>query len=593
MRVRGSAHSVECNPRKTRIAGCEMRRGDLDKLRRLDPKLARQLEGVLARREAESKVAQAPEGRCEAGAAVGGQDTQIQSGTRLGEPEAACVGPLPCSATEASTKAPEKPVAASLESRFDGAPVSPGSAGVACEVPSAPASSPFTDVYAQAGLPEVPQVLVSTEISREEQLAEVWAGYEDEAVPPEELERRKAERKAELEAQRARDRAHARQLGFFPGAHFRRHGTGDHVSCEQLELQLDGIERRVGRASTWDEGLAAARTMEDVESQCFTVRDLGDRPDTMPGCLRGVFTDLTPSQWTLLRAVVTAYVGGAMGVYEYQPVLASDLGMSERALRYALNGGKDRPPGLVELGLVKRRQTWKRGSTERPSDHHYLLLQAGPALVDILLPMTCDRRAQQGQRVPRRSGYTRSSARREAARARQSARRARFDLAERAVQRVQGQAIPCRPEAPRERRKPPSLPPKIPPLNCPAQNADNPVPPPSGEGGLRVGRGKPPSPPSDESLRDSPLAPATPSHLPTTISDSPPLHEQLLRDRTRALDGAATSAPDRGRLELWRRRRARGVPVPVEIEEQLFSDLISAARSAMFGPSPVSESDSS
>ena len=114
--------------------------------------------------------------------------------------------------------------------------------------------------------------------------------------------------------------------------------------------------------------------------------------------------------------MVSAYVGGALRVYEYQPVLASDLGMSERALRYALNGGKERPPGLVELGLVRRRQTWKRGSTERPSDHHYLLLQAGPALVELLLPMTCERWAQLGLRVPRHSGYTRSSARREAAR---------------------------------------------------------------------------------------------------------------------------------------------------------------------------------
>ena len=43
-----------------------MRGKDLDKLRRLDPKLARQLEGVLARREAP------PEGRCEAAAAGAG-----------------------------------------------------------------------------------------------------------------------------------------------------------------------------------------------------------------------------------------------------------------------------------------------------------------------------------------------------------------------------------------------------------------------------------------------------------------------------------------------------------------------------------------
>ena len=463
-----------------------MRGKDLDKLRRLDPKLARQLEGVLARREAP------PEGCCEAAAAGGRQSQAQRAGARLDEAEAACEAALPCPAPVTLSQAPERPVAASSEPRPSGAPVSPGSAEAACEEPSEASSTPFLDAYAQAGLPEVPQVLVSTELSAEQQLAETWEGYEDDAVPLEELERRRAERAAEREAQRARDRAHARQLGFFPGANYRRRGTGDHVSCVQLEMQLDGIERRVGRASTWDDGLSAARTMDDVEAQSFCVRDLGDRPDSMPGCLRGMFPDLTPSQWALLRAVVTAYVGGALGVYEYQPVLASDLGMSERALRYALNGGKDRPPGLVELGLVKRRQTWKRGSTERPSDHHYLLLQAGPALVDLLLPMTCERRAQQGHRVPRRSGYTRSSARREAARARQSARRARFDLAERAVRRAQGEAVERRPESPRERRKPASPAPKTAKLNCPAQNADNPVPPPFGGRGTKGGKGETP-----------------------------------------------------------------------------------------------------
>ena len=553
-----------------------MRGKDLDKLRRLDPKLARQLEGVLARREAP------PEGRCEAAAAGGRQPQAPKAGTRLGEPEAACESALPCPAPVAPVEAPERPVAASSEPRPSDAPVSRGSAEAACEEPSAASSTPFLDAYAQAGLPEVPQVLVSTELSAEQQLAETWEGYEDDAVPPEELERRRAERAAEREAQRARDRAHARQLGFFPGANYRRRGTGDHVSCVQLELQLDGIERRVGRASTWDDGLSAARTMDDVEAQCFTVRDLGDRPDTMPGCLRGMFPDLTGSQWALLRAVVTAYVGGALGVYEYQPVLACDLGMSERALRYALNGGKDRPPGLVELGLVKRRQTWKRGSTERPSDHHYLLLQAGPALVDILLPATCERRAQQGHRVPRRSGYTRSSARREAARARQSARRARFDLAERAVRRSQGEAAERRTESPRERRKPASPAPKTAPIDCPAQNADNPVPPPKGEGGLRVRRGRPPSPPSSNvSLRDETSAPATPPPLPPTAGDSPTLTERFLGDRTRALDGTARLEPRD--LDLWRRRRDRGASIPDEIGNVLLHEQLSRLKEHLWG----------
>jgi len=556
-----------------------MRSKDLDKLRRLDSKLARQLEGLLARREAP------PEGRCEA-AAAGGQPQPQQpqaqlAGAHQGEAEAACEDALPCPDPASPVEAPGRPLAASSEPRPSDAPASPGEAEAACEEPSAASSNPFLDAYGQAGLPEVPQVLVSTELSAEEQLAETWEGYDDDAVPPEELERRKAVRGAEREAQRARDRAHARQLGFFPGAKFRRRGTGDHVSCVQLELQLDGIERRVGRASTWDDGLAAARTMDDVEAQCFTVRDLGDRPDTMPGCLRGMFPELTGSQWSLLRAVVTAYVGGAMGVYEYQPVLASDLGMSERALRYALNGGKGRPPGLVELGLVKRRQTWKRGSTERPSDHHYLLLQAGAALVDLLLPMTCERRAQQGHRVPRRSGYTRSSARREAARARQSARRARFDLAERAARRAQGEAVERRTKPPRERRKLASTAPKTTRLNCAAQNADNPVPPPSGEGGLRVGRGRPPSPPTTNvSLRVEPSTSGTPPPLSPTASDSPTLAERFLRDRTRALDGAARPEPKD--LDLWRRRRDRGASVPDDIDEAILRERVSRAHAAIF-----------
>ncbi|MCR9165547.1 MAG: hypothetical protein NXI35_33045 [bacterium] len=554
-----------------------MRRGDLDKLRRLDPKLARQLEGVLARRDADSASHEAPQGLCGAsGAGPTGWTTSAlpeQHGAACEEPTArtttgpgvrTCLGPLPCfSATPtALADSPEPPA----ESSGD-------------------APTAFINAEDQAGLPEVPQVLVSTEAPPEERLAETWAGYEDDCVPSEELERRKAERAAEREAQRARDRAHAQQLGFFPGASFRRHGTGEHVPCEQLELQLDGIERRVGRASTWDEGLAASRTMESVEAQCFTVRDLGDRPDNMPSCLRGMHPDLTPSQWALLRAVVTAYMSGAMGLYEYQPILASDLGMSERALRYALNGGKDRPPGLVELGLVKRRQTWKRGSGERPSDHHYLLLQAGPSLVELLLPLTCERRAQRGDRVPRRSGYTRSSARRVAAQARQDARRARFDLGERAVRRVRGEVVERRVEPPRERREQASKGHSQPKLNCPAQNADNPVPPPSGEGGLRARRGRPPSPPSSNvSLRDETLASAPPSPWSANDSDSPAPLEHLLGDRTRALDRSAKRAPiSEAQLENWRRRRARGAPVPETIDRQLFSELISAAHSAMFG----------
>ena len=543
-----------------------MRRGDLEKLRRLDPKLAAQLEGVLAQREA----AEEPQGDC-------GAASQSPRRFRRGVQRATCdesrspspatdVGGLSCGAESASQSCAEELRAATTPQQGARAERSEE----ACGEPSSSAAPSFVNAESQVGLPDVPQTLVSTEATPAEKLAEVWAGYEDDCVPPEEQERRRAQRAAEREARMAQYRENAKQLGCLPWANWRRHGTGKHVSCSQLELQLDGIERRVGRASTWDEGLSAARTMDNVEAQCFTVRDLGDRFDNMPGCLRGMFPELTRTQWSLLRAVVTAYMGGAMGIYEYQPILASDLGMSERAMRYALNGGTGRPPGLVELGLVARRQTWKRGSGERPSDHHYLLLQAGPVLSEILLPLVCERRARKGERVPRRSGYTRTSARRAATSARQTARRSRFERAERAVQRTRGDVSETRPEPPRSRRHKAKEKPSDTRLNCPAQNADNPVPPPSGEGGLRARRGRPPSPPcSDVSLRDSSPAPAPPPPLSSNGSDSPPPPDNNLCARTRALDGGAAVAQN---LEVWRKRRERGTSIPDEIDQLLLRE---------------------
>jgi hypothetical protein len=361
--------------------------------------------------------------------------------------------------------------------------------------------------------------------------------------------------------------------------------------------------------------------MDDVEAQCFSVRDLGDRPDSMPSGLRGMFPELTKTQWALLRAVVTAYMGGALGVYEYQPILASDLGMSERSLRYALNGGKDRPPGLVELGLVKRRQTWKAGVGERPSDHHYLLLQAGPALTEVLLPVMCMTRARHGHRIPRRSGYTRTLARKSAAASRQAARRARFERAQRALRRRDGEAVECQaaPEWPlRKRREVPRKIAQEPRLNGPAQNAVNPVPPPSGEGGLRGRRGRPPSPPKkNASLRDKPLAAATPPLSSTSICDSPPQPIAFQRDRARAFDEAAQPVPSfdarallRGRpyapasaspppsaetqkmvrdkpdtldLDVWRRRQRRGFRPPETIGRQLLHAQFDELRKHILG----------
>ncbi|MGH1349173.1 MAG: hypothetical protein ACRBN8_47020, partial [Nannocystales bacterium] len=370
-----------------------MRRRDLDKLRRLDPKLASQLEGVLAQgkdgADVPPETPEAAQDGCEpAEAGPRCDDAGREPRAAVSAPERA--GQATVSAGTAEP--PQAPVSASGSVGVEEDPAKPGRAEGASEEPSPPSPAAFVNAEAQAGLPEVPQALVSTEVDPQARLAETWAGYEDDCVPEGELERRKVERAAKREAQRAQDRAHCAQMGFFPQAWYRRKGSGKHVSCEQLELQLDGIERRVGRATVWDEGLSATRTMDNVEAQSFTVRDLGDRPASLPGALRGRFPALTRTQLDLLRVVVTAYMGGALGVYEFQPILASDLGMSERALRYALNGGKDRPLGLIELGLVTKRQTWKRGAGDRPSDHHYLLLQAGPALVDELLPLTCMRR---------------------------------------------------------------------------------------------------------------------------------------------------------------------------------------------------------
>ncbi len=354
--------------------------------------------------------------------------------------------------------------------------------------------TPFVNAAAQAGLPEVPQTLVSTEASPGEKLAELWAGYPDEEVPGEEQERRKVEAKAKREAEQARDAAHSAQLGFFPGASWRRRGTGPHVRCEQLELKLDGIEKRRGRRSMWDEGRSASLAMAHVEAQCFTVRELGDRSNSLPEFLRGQHPTLTRTQKDVLRAVVTAYMAGALGVYEYEAILASDLGMSERAFRYALNGGKDRPPGLVELGLVKRRQTWKQGTAEgRPSEHHYLLLQVGPELGEQLLPWACTQLARLGRRVPKRSGYTRRSAAKRAVELRQKARVGRREAAERVVRRkLEGpdsEPVQVRREAT-----------ETSPINCAAQIAVNPVPPPYGGRGTREEKGKTPSNPLSKRL---------------------------------------------------------------------------------------------
>lgn len=562
-----------------------MRRRDLEKLRKLDPKLAAQLERAMAAQEAGQEPPLSSDEPLSAQARPReSEDSSTASGGEVTPPPEASFCPVPGGTGPACREQEEpsglgRPLEALLEAQEQSLP-SKGSpeAGSCCGTPEAPGErpAPFVNAVAQAGLPEVPQTLVGTEASPAERLAELWAGYPDEEVPGAEQERRKAEAKAKREAERARDAAHSAQLGFFPGGTWRRRGTGPHVRCEQLELKLDGIEKRRGRRSMWEDGRSASVTMAHVEAQCFTVRELGDRSNSLPEFLRGQHPTLTRTQKDVLRAVVTAYMAGALGVYEYEAILASDLGMSERAFRYALNGGKDRPPGLVELGLVKRRQTWKQGTAEgRPSEHHYLLLQVGPELGEQLLPWACTQLARLGRRVPKRSGYTRRSAAKRAVELRQKARVGRREAAERVVRRkLDGPAsepVQVRREATQKA-----------PINCAAQTAVNPVPPPTGEGGLGRRRGRPLQIPfQNDSLRELNLAPPPAPPEKAKASDPLPCPKDYLRDRARALDEVARPRPSN--LDVWRRRRARGAKIPDDIDQVLFAETLAAARNAILG----------
>lgn len=423
----------------------------------------------------------------------------------------------------------------------------------------------------------------TNEVSAYEKLSTAWAGWEDDFVPEDELARRKAERAAAREAQRKRDREHALQLGFLPDAHFRRAGTGKHIRCERLEEQLDGIHKRRGNIKIWNPERTAMRTMENVAAQCLSVRDLGDRSDMLPSSLRGLYPTLTRTQIDVLRALTRAYLAGALGILEFQPVLASDLRMSERQIRRAVNGEEGRPPGLVELGLARRRQTWRRGQEGRPSDHHYLLLQAGPKLVEILLPLAYE---QRGRKLSN-AGYTRGTARQAARGHRKEGRRARMERVSQVIERrnrwrtgeVQdrctGSQTRCAPG------------PQNPPLKSAAQRAVFPVPPPPGEGvgELRPRRGKPPAlPQKNASLRDTSFAPASPPPSLANGSDFEPTPENSHRDRARALDEVAEVVPKN--LEIWRKRKRYGARIPDKVDEQLFNARIAEAKAALFPGGP-------
>jgi hypothetical protein len=217
--------------------------------------------------------------------------------------------------------------------------------------------------------------------------------------------------------------------GVMPGAKFRKPDSGEHVNATQLDLQLDGIYMRRGRASQWNAELAASRIMTDLRAQTYGARELGDRVLGLPPWARGRW-DLTPNQEKVLAALWVAYRDETCGVFELETTLASDLGFSERTLRNALNGRRwkrkdgtiGESMGLVEMGLAVKRQTWKAGTADgRPSEHDWLLLRIGPAFEAYARPLVFEIKAP-----PRRSGYTKSAARQAARLARKQARELRY-----------------------------------------------------------------------------------------------------------------------------------------------------------------------
>ena len=459
--------------------------------------------------------------------------------------------------------------------------------------PSDGGDNPIAQVREQTNLPEIPGELGNADYALENARRESLAA---------EAETRARERR------RARDRTNPRQVSLCgvlnPDEGYRRQSAGgSFVSWRQLDLELDRIDKFKNRLGFWTKDRKAITALANVRAQTFSAIELGGLDEVLPSWMRGRWK-LTRAQTALLVAVVKAYRFKAGGVMEREPVLASDLGISERALRYALNGrrytvadGTERwSPGLVERGLVSRRQLKRPGTDGRRTDDDVLLLRLGPIAEALVRPTMA---AAPWIEATERQ---RTRAKRHLTKLRRQGRAMRRALATQAWERRQQWRS----------------------INSAAHCADNPASPPEqgGRGRLGLTRGerhspspsprtpqqrKPPPdkrltqrPPQDEARRKA----SRPAALPKPTAGDIDLRPTASAGRRRhAVDGEAlaeagarpihypTAKAGGAELEIWRRRRSAGARVPEEISTRLFADDCSRAFTALFGRPPQADSE--
>lgn len=403
-------------------------------------------------------------------------------------------------------------------------------------------------IFAQESLKDVPQAADSPR-----------ADYARERA-----ERERADREA-TDVQRAHRRvqeARDPRCNLFGRGVYKRESTegyrrpsagGEFVRWRDLDRLLRRI--RETRGNVWTEEWSH-HAMEDVRAQTYSVVELGSRDRILPNEYQGPY-NLTLTELHVLMAVIAAYRFRSGGVYDCQSTLAADFGLSERALRDALNGrtwttskGELRTKqGLVERGLVASWQTTRPGKDGRVNDHHWLLLRVGPELEPLLKSTMAAQR-----QVIDATDEERRQARYAQQRLRREARMVRYDRATRAWQIRRGW---------REDSV------KIPLNNCAAHCADNPAPPYlKGEGGrLRVTGGEAsasPLPPTPHNTSSSPTPPPLPekqetvslsktqgsaAHSSIQTSNSLPDPKNLPRRGRQALDEVApkqaASTPNR------------------------------------------------
>ncbi len=451
--------------------------------------------------------------------------------------------------------------------------------------------NPSAHPRAQEHLPEIPKELVSADYALDNDRRE--------SLPALKARMARARR-------RALDRADPRQTTLRgvldPNNGYRRHSAGGKFeSWRQLDVELDHIDKFKNREGFWRKGGKAREAMAHVRAQTFSAIELGGLDEVLPVWMRGRWA-LTRAQTAILIAVMKAFRFKAGGVMEREPVLASDLGISERAFRYALNGrrytvadGSERwSPGLIERGLVYRRQLKRPGTDGRRTDDDVLLLRVGPVVEKLMRPTMAASpwiEATDAQRTKARDRLQKL---------RRQGRAMRRTQATEAWGRRQQWRV----------------------IKSAAQCADNPASPPmkGGRGRLGLTRGerhKPSqsprtpraskntnvSPPKQRQLDNEALCKASrPAALLPRSTD----HDQNLRAtegdrrRRRAQEGGLeipaefssrpihqerTNRKDPD-LNVWRARRARGVRVPPKIAERLFDEDCAKAYSALFGAAP-------